>query len=280
MGLISIAAQATGRWYSAEILRGATERIEAAGHTALVHAIPLSDTSTAEAAAAIEADFAGHDSLGAVAAGFKYRAEHSTKALSWKRPIVAIGGSVLGFPTVMIDDIGAARIATGHLIDLGHTRITHLTEPLQSQADFLVFGRRVRGYRSAMESAGLEPVVVDIEREFDEASALESARALLEGPSRPTAVFAASDELAFAVLAAARDLGLRPGHDLSVVGFDDQPRAEAEDLTTMRQHPAEIGSAAVDLLLDGLAAGPDPKQSRLQPVTFVKRGSTGRPAAS
>lgn len=276
MGVISIAVQATGRWYFAEILRGARKQIEGSGHTALVHEIPLSETSTAAAVAAIEDDFANLDSIGAIAAGFKYRAETSTRALVWKRPVVVIGGSVLGFPTVMIDDIGAARLATKHLIDLGHTRITHVTESLQNQADFLVFGRRAKGYRGAMESAGLEPVVAEIEHQFDATSAYRTARELLERSSRPTGVFAASDDAAFAVLAAARDLDLEPGRDLSVIGFDDQPQAEREDLTTVRQSPAEIGATAVELLLSGLTSGPDPKQSRLHPVSLVKRGSSGR----
>ncbi len=122
----------------------------------------------------------------------------------------------------MIDDIAAARLATQHLLDLGHTRITHLTEPLQKQADFLVFGRRVKGYRAAMESAGLEPIVVEIEREFDPVSAYHVVHELLQRVSRPTAVFAGSDEVAFAVLAAARDLDLQFGHDVSVVGFREQ----------------------------------------------------------
>ena len=55
MGVISIAVLSVGRWYFDEVLRGARERVEAAGHTALVHPIPLSSTSTGEAAAAIAA---------------------------------------------------------------------------------------------------------------------------------------------------------------------------------------------------------------------------------
>jgi LacI family repressor for deo operon, udp, cdd, tsx, nupC, and nupG len=275
VGLISIAVQATGRWYFDEVLRGAEARVAAAGHTALVHSIPVSDTSTASAVAAVEQDFSGRDSLGAVIGGFKYRAADGTKALAWRRPIVTVGGSVLGFPTVMIDDIGAARQATSHLIGLGHTRIAHITEPLQNQADFLVFGRRVKGYVSAVQSAGLDADVIEMEREFDADSARRIAGELLRRASRPTGVFAASDEVAFAVLAAARDLHLVPGRDVSVIGFDDQPEAAVQGLTTMRQQPAEMGATAVDMLLSGLSAGPDPKQSRLHPVTLVARGSTG-----
>lgn len=276
VGLISIAVQETGRWYFDEVLRGAEARVVAAGHTPLVHLIPLSDRSTAAAASAIEQDFSDRDTLGAVVGGFKYRATETSNARTWDRPIVTVGGTVLGFPAVMIDDIGAARQATSHLIGLGHERIAHITEPLQHQADFLVFGRRVKGYLSAMGSAGLDPDVIEIEREYGREAAYRVAHDLLRRTAPPTGVFAASDEVALAVLAAAQDLHLLPGRDLSVIGFDDQPDAAAHDLTTMRQQPAEMGATAVDVLLSGLGAGPDPKQSRLHPVALVKRASTGR----
>lgn len=275
MGIISIAVPYTDRWYFAELVRGARRRTEAAGHTARIHVIAPSATSTAEAAAAIERDFADLDSLGAIAAGFQYRADHSSRALTWQRPLVAVGGSVLGFPTVMIDDMGAARLAVEHLVGLGHARITHFAGTMQHQMDFLIHSRRAKGYQRAMESAGLAPVIV--ENEFDPDAVHRSAMQVLQAPNRPTAVFAVSDEVAFPVLAAARELGLRPGQDLSVVGIDDHPRAESEDLTTVRQLPVEIGATAVDLLLSGLSHGPDPKQSRLAPISLIKRGSTGRP---
>jgi LacI family repressor for deo operon, udp, cdd, tsx, nupC, and nupG len=276
VGLISIAVQETDRWYFDEVLRGAEARVVAAGHTPLVHLIPLSDQSTAAAASAIEQDFSDHDSLGAVVGGFKYRTPDGSNARAWKRPIVTVGGTVLGFPAVMIDDIGAARQATSHLIDLDHERIAHITEPLQHQADFQVFGRRVKGYVSAMGSAGLDPDVVEIEREYGPEAAYRVAHDLLRRTAPPTGIFAASDEVALAALAAARDLHLLPGRDVSVIGFDDQPEAAEQGLTTMRQQPAEMGAAAVDVLLSDLAAGPDPKQSRLHAVTLVKRASTGR----
>lgn len=273
MGVVSIAVPSADLWYFTELLRGAGQRIDAAGHVQRLHVIAPSPTATAEAVAALSADFARPDSVGGITTGFKYQAEPSTKALTWKRPVVAVGGSVVGFPTVMIDDIGAARLATGHLIELGHSKITHFAGTAGNQRDFLFDSRRVKGYRSAMGGAGLEPVVVDCG--YDPATVYRTAHELLQRHDRPTAVFALSDEVAFGVLAAARALGLRPGHDLSVVGIDGQPQSEAAGLTTVRQVPAEIGATAVDLLLSGLSHGPDPKQSRLHPVSLVKRSSTG-----
>lgn len=275
MGTVTVAVPFTDRWYFAELLRGATERIATAGHVARVHVVPPSTTSTADAAAAIEQDFAAPDSIGAIAAGFKYRADQSARVLTWQRPVVVVGGTVLGFPTVLIDDIGAARMAVEHLVDLGHTRIAHFAGTLQDQMDFVVHSRRAKGYRISMESAGLEPLVV--ENDFDEDQVHRTALRLLQKPSRPTAVFAVSDEMAIPVLAAARELGMEPGVDLSVVGVDDHPRAAAEGLTTVRQQPAEMGAAAADLLLDDLSHGIDPRKSRLHPISLIVRSSTGRP---
>ena len=274
MGSVSIALPYDDRWFFAEVLRGAKAHIEAAGHEAVVHVIPPSPTATADAVRAVEQDFASADSLGAMAIGFKYRAQTSERTLVWARPLVVIGGSTLGFPTVMIDDVGASWAATDHLMQLGHVRITHFAGDLTDQMDFSVHGRRARGYRLAMERAGYQPVLVEVD--FDESEVYAAAKQVLEAPGRPTAIFAVSDEIAFAVMAAARDLGLEIGADLSVVGFDDHPRAEAEGLTTIRQRPDEQGAAAAELLLSGIGHGPDPKQSKLMPTSLIKRGSTRR----
>lgn len=274
MGFVSTVLPYTDRWYFAEILRGITEHVEAAGHRVAVRVPAAGDTPAA--VTAVDRDFADPDCLGAIVAGFKYQPDvggQREQVLGWERPLVVVGGSVLGFPTVMIDDLGAARIATEHLLSLGHTRVLHFAGTLSGQMDFSVHGRRAKAYRTVMESAGLEPRIIETAFDPDEAHA--AASALLASDARPTAIFAVSDEIAFAILAAAREAGLRPGQDLSVVGVDDHPRAALEDLTTVRQLPAEMGASAADLLLENLAHRTDQKQSRLQPIALVKRGSTG-----
>lgn len=274
MGVISIAVPAIERWYFTEIVRGAEQQTLATGHEPRIHRVALSDESTAVATTTIQADFRDPDSIGAVAAGFRYRAGVQTIETSWERPLVLVGGSALGFPTVMIDDLTAARTATEHLRGLGHTRIAHFTTSLEHQAGHLIIRRRAKGYRLAMEAGGLEPVVV--EHDLDQTAAYEAAARVLASPNRPTAVFGVTDDIAIGVLEAARELGLQPGHDLSVVGFNDQPEALAEDLTTTRIRPAEMGAAAVDMLLSGLTPGLDPSRSHLHPSALVTRGSTGR----
>jgi DNA-binding LacI/PurR family transcriptional regulator len=273
MGVVSIAVPAIDRWYFTEMVRGAQQRIVAAGHEPRLHRVALSDGSTAVATATLHADFQDPEVIGAVAGGFRYRAGAQTVETSWKRPLVLVGGSALGFPTVMVDDLTAGRTATEHLRGLGHTRIAHFTTSMEHQAGHLIIRRRAKGYHLAMGAGGLEPLVV--EHDLDQTAAFEAARRVLRAPDRPTAVFGVTDDIAIGVLEAARELGLQPGRDLSVVGFNDQPEALAEDLTTIRIRPAEMGAAAVDMLLAGLTPGLDPARSHLHSSTLVIRSSTG-----
>ena len=115
------------------------------------------------------------------------------------------------------------------------------------------------GYRDALAAAGAEWVA--------------TARVAFDGPDRPTAVIAATDRLALAVVDAALEAGLRVPEDLSVVGFDDIPAAASSRLTTVRQPLYEKGEAAGRLLTEG-AAG----REIILPVELVVRGSTATPA--
>jgi DNA-binding LacI/PurR family transcriptional regulator len=166
VGLVSMALPFDDRWFFAEVLRGARAQVEAAGHRLCTHVVPPSPDATLQVVREIERDFADPESLGAIVVGFKYRSDQRDRALAFERPVVVVGGSVMGFPTVMIDDIGASRAATDHLLALGHRRITHFAGELDDQMDFSVHGRRARGYRLAMEQAGLEPVIVEVD--FDD----------------------------------------------------------------------------------------------------------------
>jgi len=138
--------------------------------------------------------------------------------------VVVVGGEVREFPRVQVDDLEVGRIAVQHLVDLGHRRVAMIrtsdTEGTAWSSDLL----RVRAWRETLAAAGLEapdeflasePYGVD-------AGARAMAR-LLALPEPPTAVFAYSDELAFAAVAHLRTQGLRVPEDVSVVGVDDTP---------------------------------------------------------
>jgi LacI family transcriptional regulator len=153
--------------------------------------------------------------------------------------------------TVHIDDFRASRELTEYLIGLGHTRIGYIKgDP--SQADSL---RRYEGFLSAIKEAGIEQRRQFVEQgHFTYRSGLVAAEKLLSLRQRPTAIIAANDDMAAAVISAAHRQGLIVPRDLSVVGFDDSSAATMvwPELTTVRQPTACMADQAVDLLLRGI----------------------------
>jgi DNA-binding LacI/PurR family transcriptional regulator len=118
--------------------------------------------------------------------------------------------------------------------------------------------------------------VLESDWSADDANA--SALALLSGTDRPTAVLAASDEMALGVLGAARRLGLDVPRDLSIVGIDDHDLAAVFGLTTVRQDVSAQGVAAAQTLLGLLGlVTPESIPEQTFPVELVVRESTAGP---
>jgi LacI family transcriptional regulator len=165
-------------------------------------------------------------------------------------PVVAVdphtGRSPL--PTIDSDNLRGGRLATEHLLALGHRRIALLT----GREDLKSAQQRETGYRRALVAAGVPVDETLIRRgDYDHDVAAGSARELLTGPDRPTAVFAANDITAIATIETALGLGLRVPEDLSVVGFDNIPESAlcTPPLTTVEQPIREMGRRAITLLV-------------------------------
>lgn len=181
-----------------------------------------------------------------------------------------------GLPTVESDNYGGALLATQHLLSLGHRRIAFVAGRPDLRSSIL----REAGYRAALEHAGIrfDPELVRVGKYEPELSR-EPAAALLTGPDRATAVFAANDLSALAVIEVAREHGLRVPEDLSVVGFDDVPEAARTEpgLTTVRQSMQELGSTAARMLLE-LIDGRTPAVTHERlPTELVRRSTTAPP---
>jgi LacI family transcriptional regulator len=165
-------------------------------------------------------------------------------------PLVAVGRAVAGIEDrcLRIDNIEGAYKATRYLIEIGHTRIAHITGPLR-HLDAL---NRQEGYRQALTDAGLvyDPQLV-VEGTFDEQSGLLAIEMLLARAAMFTAIFAANDQMAQGARLALFRRGIRVPDDVSLIGFDDQPSSAftTPPLTTMRQPTAEMGAAAAAAVL-------------------------------
>ena len=174
--------------------------------------------------------------------------------------------------TLSVDQIAGARLATKHLISLGHRNIYHIAGP----QDWIEAEARMRGFLEEMGANDM-PVTPPILGDWTANFGYYAGRELL-GVRDFTAIFAANDQMALGLIHAIRDEGLDVPRDISIVGFDDIPEAAHfwPPLTTVRQDFAELGRRAVDLLL-GPDRDPDaPRATTTIAPELVVRASTGR----
>lgn len=149
------------------------------------------------------------------------------------------------------DDFLGARLATEHLISLGHHHIAHIN------VDSGAGQKRSASYNAAMKEHGLEALANEIPGPATEKYGYTQALELLKANPEITAIFASNDITAIGALGAARELGLRVPEELSVVGYDNTPLAQSRliDLTTIDDNSIGVGHNAAYLLLNKLDAG-------------------------
>ena len=165
-------------------------------------------------------------------------------------PFLGLHSAERGVAELAEDQVRGARLATEHLIALGHVEILHVAGP----QDWIEAESRMQGYLHALSDADLPtrpPILGDWSADFGYRAATELSRRL-----DFTAVFAANDEMAFGLMHGFRDMGLVLPDQLSIVGFDDIPLARhaAPPLTTVHQHFAGLGERAVEALLGAIGA--------------------------
>ncbi len=193
--------------------------------------------------------------------------------------LVTVDAPNPGVPQTVIDDVLGGRLATEHLIGLGHRRIGFVGDmPFAKPPGGLGFvssARRLHGYKQALAVAGIAVEAGLIRRgTHDAATAAEHAAQLLKSADPPSAIFAASDTQAIGVLAAADRLGVPVPGQLSVVGFDDIESAAFLRLSTVRQ-PLDLSGAEGARRLCALLRGEAVHPLRHElPVELVPRDSS------
>ena len=175
---------------------------------------------------------------------------------------------------VFTTDRAAGREMAEHLLDLGHRRIAFI----QGHPDHLAMAERLAGASAAISDRGdddIELIVRPGRNTFE--SGLEAARELLALKPRPTAIFAANDDMAAGVLFEAQERGLRVPDDVSVAGFDNTLLAARiwPGLTTIHQPIWEMGELAAKCLIDRIS-GREVDSHTALPTTIVRRRSTGK----
>jgi DNA-binding LacI/PurR family transcriptional regulator len=190
---------------------------------------------------------------------------------------VVVDASWPELTSVVVDDVEGGRMAGRHLLALGHERVGYIGDDVVPELDFTSSTLRLQGLSDVLEASGhpLNPEWVRLGPHGREL-ACRLATELLEGPERPTAIFAHSDTQAIGVLEAAEQLGISVPDELSVIGFDDIEAARYAGLTTVAQPLFESGLLGASLLLDRLEDPEAPAQARHElSLQIVERRTTG-----
>jgi len=193
-------------------------------------------------------------------------------------PMAFVGDIVPGSSSVRIDDRGAARLATRHLLNLGHQRLAFIGGDPSEPMGFAAPAQRRAGFDDAIREAGVVvPEAHVAAGDFTAAGGAVAMSQILAAERIPTAVFVASDEMAFGAVHTIRQLGLRVPQDISVIGFDDHELAEPFGLTTVRQDVYRQAHAAARSVLDTIAAGESASpRHRVVSTELVVRDTTAR----
>ena len=193
-----------------------------------------------------------------------------------------------GLPTVLVtrdiegaemDFVGnderlSMRLATEHLLNLGHTRIAFVGGGIEAQA---AFDRRA-GYIEALEDSNLaDKTALFFNCENNPASGQEVVETILNSDNRPTAIVGFSDQIALGVISGLLEQGLKPGVDMAVVGCDnisESSRAYTQ-LTTINIHKSRIGQVAAEFLFNRLKDPDLPIQRKVFAPELIIRKTCG-----
>lgn len=205
-----------------------------------------------------------------------YKLDEAEVLLPEGLPVVVVDSSALyDYPVVDTDQAQGARLATEHLLDLGHKTVWHLGGPPYSFAAT----RRRRSWQQTLKRRGCV-VPAALVGDWSAGSGYDAGRKLAADPD-VTAVFAANDQMALGLLRALHEAGRAVPDDVSVVGFDDVEEAAHfwPPLTTVRQQFAEVGRLSVDSLIGEIQAGEHHHQPVSVGTELIIRNSTAPPRA-
>ena len=175
-------------------------------------------------------------------------------------------------PSVAIDNYSGARAMAEALLAGGCRRIAHISGPRDNRDA----RERLRGFVDAMRDGGGERSPLILPGDFTEEAGAEAARLIIAGNVAVDAVFAANDMMAVGCLAVLREAGIEVPDDIAVAGFDDIPLARHTypALSTVEVHIADMGAAAMSLLLARLQGGDLPAENHLLQPALMMRGTT------
>ncbi|WP_307487194.1 LacI family DNA-binding transcriptional regulator [Microbacterium trichothecenolyticum] len=262
------------RWFFSTVLAGISDALVRQGYDITLYSV---SAEPAERRRVFDDHLRRRRIDAVITIAIELDAEESASLRGLGVPIVAIAGPNPLLTTLTVDDLAVGRLATAHLIERGHRNIVHIGADASSNAGSSVPALRRRGFEETLAAAGLSARAVEPADFTIEGGSAAAAR-VLAGDDRPTALFAASDEMAIGAILTARERGLRVPEDLSVIGIDGHELGRWFGLTTVDQFARGQGERAAEAALAELD-GATPAHGRgTLPFELVDRGSTAPPA--
>ena len=196
-------------------------------------------------------------------------------------PAVVIGVHAPRAPTldtVNNDDELGGRLAVEHLHEAGYRKIAFFSLELPPEIEDASVGRREAGYRAAMKELGLGNHIRVVHSEQTAPEVREAATKLLTGRGRPEAIFCWTDHVAFQVMGAAQELGLRVPEDLAIVGYDNTMFCDlpAISLTSIDQSGRTLGMKAARFLIERIEGRKEPEHFVVHPTLVARHSSAPR----
>ncbi|MEU2055917.1 LacI family DNA-binding transcriptional regulator [Streptomyces bungoensis] len=276
-GVVAVLVPTLNSWFMGSALSSLGPMLRAAGRELNVYVIP----DLAERTAFFERLPARRNADALLVFGFDLTDEETARLDDLGMPVIYVSQHAEGRPSVYVDDVAGALMATRHLLNLGHRRIAFA--PTVGASGFSFSSReRLLGYQQALTEAG-----IPLDDELVVTMAIDDKRGLVSGVGRllglrepPTALFAEQDELAVAVVHTLRRARIEVPERMSVIGFDDHQVAEWFDLSTVAQSPSDMGRVAGELalrLIDDSEA--DHTRHVVLPVQLIPRATTAPVAA-
>jgi LacI family transcriptional regulator len=189
-------------------------------------------------------------------------------------PTLLLENRVAGFASIEIDNQYGGKLAAEHFINKNHTLCAYVGDTVIPEYTLRPEDARLDGYRKTLLQRGLslpeEYIKLPV---FPPRDPEKQVHELLDLPNPPTAIFAATDELALHVLKVARKRGIRIPDELAVIGFDDIDIAEYLELTTISQSLYESGKLAAEHLITQMAAPSRPIENTFIQLKLIERGT-------
>ncbi|MFI6034725.1 LacI family DNA-binding transcriptional regulator [Streptomyces sp. NPDC051315] len=265
---IGVVALGSPLYGPTSLLFGLEQAVRRAGYTFALASTARSRRVTVAVESLLEHGVDGLALVEPVDEGAPLRLHTDLPVVSLCAPVDTAGGRSA---VVRADGVTAARLATEHLLALGHRTVWHVPGP----QDWFSARERVQGWREALAAAGAPEPPLPAGGDWTPASGYAAGRHLARLPD-VTAVFAANDDMAIGLVRAFAEVGLTVPHDVSVVGFDDVPVAPylSPPLTTLRQDFTAVADRAVGALTAAIEGRPLPTEPTDVAVELQIRNST------